>query len=188
MEGKMAYKEIKKEKIYRLINTGALTLISTLSKDKKPDIAPIAWVCPAELDPARLLICVSAGHKTFKNIKETKMFAACIPHIKQLKLVNQTGSVSGKKADKFAELRIKAFAAKKTGCMIPYGVIGYVECRVKFIKNIEGTAIVVGQALYAAADPKGFDGSRLLAEKSGGKAIHHLGKNIFITYGKLRKG
>lgn len=178
----MEYKKVSKDRIYRLINTGALMLISTRSKNKQHDIAPVAWVCPQEMDPPRLLMCVDAAHKTFKNIKETGVFTAGIPHASQLNLVEETGSVTGKDADKFSLFTIKTILGPKTGCRVPEGMIGYLECRVKKIINIEGTAIVVADVLYAAANPKAFNGKRLLAENAGGKAIHHLGSEQFITY------
>ena len=176
------YKAIHPSKTYRLINTGALMLVSTVSKKKEPDLTPIAWVCPQELDPARVLIVCDAAHRAFKNIRETGVFTACIPHISQIKLVEECGSVSGGDTDKFSKFGIKAFKAGKSSCMIPQGVIGYVECRVKKIVNIEGTAVIIGDALYAAADTKAFNGSRLMAEKPAGRAIHHLGGGDFITY------
>lgn len=178
----MEYKQVKKGKIYRLINTGPLMLVSTLSKEKKPDIAPIAWACPAELDPARVLICLDKGHKTFKNLKETGVFAVSIPHASQIDLVEETGSVSGKQGDKYSLFSIKAFTGKKTKCLIPRGVIGYIECKVRKIFNVEGTMTVIGDAVYAAAMPGAFDGERLLSEKPAGKALHHLGKDRFTTY------
>lgn len=176
------YKKIAPSKTYRLINTGALMLISTMSKKKEHDIAPIAWVCPQELEPPRLLICCDAGHRTYSNIKTTKKFIASIPHISQAATVEQCGSVSGRDADKFAKFAIKSITGKKTGCRVPLGVIGYLECRVKKAYNIEGTMVIVADVLAAAADPRGFRGGRLLAEKAGGKAIHHLGGSGFVTY------
>ncbi len=178
----MKYKIIKKNKIYRLLNTNPLLLISTVSKDKKHNIAPIAWVCPQELKPARLLFCIDTGHKTFENIRKTKKFVASIPHISQVNLVKKAGSISGKLIDKFFYLKIKSQINKKTGCKIPEGVIGYMECVIKKIFILDGTAIVISDITNAYADKKAFDGERLLAEKQKGKAIHHLGKNNFITY------
>ncbi|MCE5300779.1 MAG: flavin reductase family protein [Spirochaetia bacterium] len=178
----MSYTTVPLKKAYKLINPGQMVLVSTVSEDKKFNIAPIAWTCPCEIDPPRVILCMDAGHKTFKDLKETGIFTVCIPHISQLKMVKQTGSVSGRDADKFRKFGIATVAGKRSLCRIPEGLIGYLECRVKNINDIEGTAVVVGDVVDAGADTKAFDGERLLAETKGGKAIHHLGGDNFITY------
>ncbi len=178
----MSYKTVPKEKIYRIINTNPLLLVSTVSKDKKYDIAPIAWACPQEMEPPRLLLCMDTGHQTIKNIKETKKLIACIPHISQLDIVKKTGSISGKEKDKFTQFNIKSFSGKMTKCRVPEGVIGYLECKLKKIIKIDSTAIVIADIIYASADKDAFDGERLLAEKLKGKAIYHLGGKKFVSY------
>ncbi len=181
----MSFTYLKKESIYRLININPLLLISTVSKDKKYNIAPIAWGCPQELNPTRLLICIDTGHKTFENIVKTKKFVACIPNISQLKLVKNTGGISGREVDKFKKFNIKSFIAEKTGCKIPDGITGYLENRVFKIIKIDSTAIVIGDVITAAVDKDAFDGKRLLAEKKKCKVIYHLGKNKFISTGNV---
>jgi|DewCreStandDraft_4_1066084.scaffolds.fasta_scaffold02977_17 flavin reductase (DIM6/NTAB) family NADH-FMN oxidoreductase RutF len=180
----MQYKKISKNKIYCLINTNPLLLISTISKDNKYNIAPIAWVCPQEIMPPRLLFCIDTGHQTFKNIKKTRNFIACIPHISQTDIVKKTGSISGKEVDKFAKFNIKTFIGKKIKCKIPEGVIGYLECKLKKIIKIDTTAIVIADIINAAADKDGFNGERLCPEKNQGNCIYHLGRNIFGTLKK----
>lgn len=179
----MAYKKIPRNKIYRLINTNPLLLISTISKNKKYNIAPIAWACPQEMEPPRLIICISTEHLTFKNIKDTKKFIACVPHISQINIVKKTGSISGREADKFTQFEIKSFTGEKIKCKIPNGVIGYLECKLKKIIKIDETAIVIADIISAAVDTCAFNGERLLAEKQRGKAIYHLGGKKFATYG-----
>lgn len=179
----MAYKKIAKNKIYRLINTNTLLLISTISKNKKCNIAPIAWACPQEMEPPRLIICISVEHLTFKNIKDTKKFIACIPHISQINIVNKTGSISGRKIDKFTQFEIKSFTDGKIKCKIPNGVIGYLECKLKKIIKIDETSIVIADIVSAKVDRCAFNGERLLAEKYEGKAIYHLGGKKFVSYG-----
>lgn len=179
----MNYIRVPKDKTYRLININPLLLVSTISKDKKYDIAPIAWVCPQEMEPPRLLLCMDTGHQTFKNIKDTKKFIACIPNISQIDIVEKTGSVSGREVDKFTQFRIKTFIGKKTGCKIPEGVTGYLECKLKKVMKIKSTAIVIADIIYAAVDEEAFDGERLLVEKEKGKVIYHLGGKKFGSIG-----
>ncbi|MBP7792878.1 MAG: flavin reductase family protein [Candidatus Goldbacteria bacterium] len=177
----MAYKDVKKDKIHRLINVNPLLLISTVSKDKKYDIAPIAWVCPQEIDPPRLLTCIDKGHQTYKNIKETKNFVACIPNIKQVDIVKKAGSVSGSQTDKFENFKINSFIDKETGCKIPEDVIAYLRCRIKDV--IYPSAVIIADVISAQADEDAFAGDYLKADNPKGKVIYHLGGDKFVTFG-----
>ncbi|MFC1482691.1 flavin reductase family protein [Candidatus Margulisiibacteriota bacterium] len=179
----MTYKQVSINKAYRLINTGPLVLVSTTSKKGIPNIAPIAWCTPAELSPTRVLLVMAKEHKTTKNIKKTKKFIVSIPHKNQVKLVLKTGEYSGNEIDKFKKLKMKTINGKKVKTKIPDGVIGYIECKVWKIVQEEDANIVIGDTIYAAANPKAFKNDRLLSEKKEGKTLHHLGSKKFITTG-----
>lgn len=179
------YRTVDKRKIYRLINTGPLVLVSTMSKAGIHNIAPVAWKCPLEMDPPRILLCLAPEHRTSANIIATGKFVVSIPHISQKELVEKTGAVSGKKTRKFEAFEIKSFEAGKTRCLVPEGVIAYIECRLIRTMDIRGTLVAAAEAVCAAADKKAFNHGRLLAERAAGKAIHHLGGGRFTTYGKV---
>jgi flavin reductase (DIM6/NTAB) family NADH-FMN oxidoreductase RutF len=176
----MAYKNVEKEKIHRLINVNPLLLISTVSKDKKYDIAPIAWICPQEIDPPRLLTSIDKGHQTYKNIKATKLFVACIPNIKQVDIVKKTGNISGSDLDKFKKFKIDSFIDNETGCKIPDGVIAYLRCKIKEV--IYPSAIIIADIISAEADEYAFDGDYLKVDNPKGKVIYHLGGDKFVTF------
>ncbi len=179
----MEYIEVPLNEAYRLLNTGPLVMVSTVSKDKKYNTAPIAWACPAAKEPARVLIGVGKKHKTFSNIEETGVFAAAVPNISQVEMIKSTGSVSGKETDKFGEFNIKSMPAKKIDCIIPESVIGYIECKVINTFSVDKLALIVGEAVYAGADKNAYDGERLLSETPAGKTVHHLGNKRFMALG-----
>ncbi len=179
----MEYIEVPLNEAYRLLNTGPLVMISTVSKDKKYNTAPIAWACPAAKEPTRVLIGVGKRHKTFSNIEETGVFSAGIPNISQVEMIKKTGSVSGNDTDKFNELNIAGITTEKTGCRVPEGMIGNIECRVIDIFSVDKLALIVGEAVYAVVDKNAYDGERLLSETPAGKTAHHLGSKRFITFG-----
>ncbi|MDC0977630.1 flavin reductase family protein [bacterium] len=172
------YMEVELGQAYRLINPGPLVLVSTVSKAGQYNIAPIAWSCPVEKDPANILVAIGKSHQTFKNIQETKKIIVCIPHASQLEIVKNTGKVSGEDIDKFEKFGIENITGKKSDCKIPTGVIGYIECNVINIVDTEDVGLVIGEAVYAAADSNAFT-DRLLSETKAGKTLHHLGSNKF---------
>ena len=182
----MKYEKVPRREIFRLFNTGALVLVSTISKNGKHNIAPIAWTCPAELDPPRILLCIDPAHQTFKNIKQTGRFAVSLPRIGMTGLVETLGSMSGKKYDKYSEFGVK-YIMTKNKFRIPQGAAAYAECSAFKIFDASGVRIVLGSCELAAADARAFSKGRLLAEKSGGKLIHHLGGGYFTTYGKITR-
>ncbi len=169
------------DEAYRLINTGPVVMVSTVSKSKQYDVAPIAWACPAQKSPSRVLIGVGRKHKTFTNIEETGQFVVSVPNISQVAMVTATGSVSGADVDKFAELDIPAIDAAQIDCKIPDGVIGYLECKLVEIYGNDHLGLILGEAVAAAVDPRAYDGDRLLAETPAGKAVHHLGDRRYMT-------
>lgn len=175
----MEYQKIPKTKIYRLININPLLLISTISKEKKINIAPIAWCCPQEMDPPRLLLCIATTHQTFKNIKENKVFTASIPNLSLIEIVKNTGSVSGKTVDKFEKFNIPYLLSKKNKFKIPYGVAGYLECITKKITKIDETAVVIADIQEAYAHKEAFTNNKINPDVPQGKVLYHLGENCF---------
>lgn len=179
----MEYREMPLDEAYRLINTGPVVMVATVSAEGAYDVAPIAWACPARKAPSRVLVGVGKSHKTYDNIEETRVFVAGVPNIAQTEMVKATGTVSGADVDKFAQYNIQTVSAREIDCLIPKGMIGYLECKVVEIYDTGKLALIVGEALYAAVDPQAYDGDRILSEKAAGKTIHHLGNKRFMTLG-----
>ncbi len=171
------------DEAYRLINTGPVVMVATVSADGVYDVAPIAWSCLARKSPTRVLVGVGKSHKTFTNIEDTGAFVVGVPNIAQTELVKATGSVSGHDLDKFATRSIESIPARKIDCQIPVGMIGYIECKLAQIYDTGKLALIMGDAVHAAVDPQAYDGDRILSETPAGKTIHHLGNKRFMTLG-----
>lgn len=178
------YKKLPLDKAYRLIGHGPVLLISTRSKKGEYDVSPVAWSSPVQMSPAQILIGVGPKHKTAINIRETKEFIASVPRPNQAKLVRETGSVSGKKVDKFKTLKIKSFIGKKINAKAPVGCMGYLECKVVRIIKTDDVDLIIGECVAAKADSKGFS-DRVLPERKEGQTLHHLGSKIFTIPSKV---
>jgi flavin reductase (DIM6/NTAB) family NADH-FMN oxidoreductase RutF len=175
------YIKISNDKAYKLLNTGAMLLISSISIEGKFDIAPVAWQCPVDYDRVtKLLFVCDKNHKTFKNISETEQFAVSIPHIDQLKLLKDLGSCSGHDTDKIQQFKIQVIETEKINCCVPVNCIAYLECKTSKIIDEGSVAIIFGNVIHAMVDKEAFN-RRLLSETESGKTIHHLGGKIFIT-------
>ena len=176
------YIKISNAKAYHLLNTGALILVSSISKDKKHDVAPIAWQCPVDFEPVtKLMIACDKDHKTFSNISETRQFCISVPHISQLNIVKNLGSCSGHTEDKIRKFNLTTTDCETIHCIAPEDCIAYLECKVYNIIEDE-TGLIFGEVINAKADKHAYSG-RLLSETEAGKTIHHLGGKVFITTG-----
>ncbi len=175
------YIKISNEKAYQLLNFSPLLLISTISADNKYDIAPIAWHCPVDYEPVtKMMIACDKNHKTSKNIQETKQFCISVPHINQLKMVNDLGSCSGHDTDKIKKYGLTVINSEIIDCVTPGDCIAYIECKVYNIIEDDGVNLIFGKVLSAKVDKVAYNG-RLLCENEAGKIIHHLGGKIFIS-------
>ena len=175
-----AYVEIGLDQSHRLINHGAVVLVSTRNADGTYDVAPVAWNCPASKDPPMLLVVVGRGHRTWENIDRTGEFIAVVPHRSQSELVMAAGSVSGRDVNKFEKFAVEAFAGANVDALVPQGCIGFLECKAENTMGGPRADAILARVLRAVVADGAFDG-RLLVETEAGKTLHHLGEKIFAT-------
>ncbi|MEA3505989.1 MAG: flavin reductase family protein, partial [Elusimicrobiota bacterium] len=95
----------------------------------------------------------------------------------QADLVRDTGSVSGADTDKFEKFNIDFFKGESINALVPSGAVGWIECRLKS-EHEEGTALVIGEAVKAFGDKRGFK-NRVYPENREGRTLHHLGPGEF---------
>lgn len=174
----MSYNEIPLKIAYRLINHGPLLLVSSRLKNGRFNIAPVAWNCTYLKEPASLIIAVGKGNATHDAIISEKRFAVSIPCRAQEELVRKTGAVTGEEVDKYKEFSIRSIRGKKTGLLIPEGSTGYIELRLMDVYDTGKVSLILGEAIYSAADPTAFS-ERVLPAAERGKTLHHLGGNVF---------
>jgi len=179
------YLNIPPNEAYKLLNTGALVLVSTSDMEENLNITPISWHCPLDFEPvSKILFVTETKHKTYANIMETGKFVISIPHASQLPLVRNLGSCSGYEVNKIQKFNVEYSLSDKCQLPFPNGCIAYIECS-KTREIIEdGVAIVIGEVLNAKAI-KGCYRDRLVSEKEMGKTIHHLGNDKFIQPGDM---
>jgi flavin reductase (DIM6/NTAB) family NADH-FMN oxidoreductase RutF len=176
------YKILSVNQAYRLLNHGPVVLVASRSKSGKYNVAPIAWTCPVGMEPCQVLLAISSGHQTFRNIKQTGEFIVCLPGWEQVALVRQTGSVSGSKVDKFKRFKIDSFFGNKVQARIPKDSLGFLECVRVGQHKLKEVVLVIGKCVSASVLADGFS-DRLLVEKPAMKTLHHLGGRIFALPG-----
>jgi flavin reductase (DIM6/NTAB) family NADH-FMN oxidoreductase RutF len=156
-EGKrMDYLVVSPKEAYSLLSCGGLVLVCTRSASRagqpRYDLAPIAWSCPLDYEPAsRLLFVCDPKHATHENILARREFAVALPSIAQRGMAERSGSCSGRDADKYESLGIDSFDALDVDARVPRGVAGWLEC--KLLRTVvEGSvSIVMGEVVSARA-------------------------------------
>jgi flavin reductase (DIM6/NTAB) family NADH-FMN oxidoreductase RutF len=179
------YLNIPTNEAYKLLNSGAMIIVSTSDMEENLNLTPIAWHCPVDYDPVtKLLLVTDVKHKLYINIQEAGKFVVCIPHASQLQLVRELGSCSGFDTNKLEKFHIEYSLSEKCQFPVPNGCIAYIECHKtrEILEN--GVAIIIGEVINAKAI-KGSYRDRLISEKEPGKTLHHLGKDRFVQPGDL---
>jgi len=165
----LPYAEVPLGEAYSLLNTGGVVLLCTAGGNGRYDLAPIAWSCPLDYEPlSRFLIVIDPGHLSAENLVREKSFALALPTWEQLALVEKTGSISGRKVDKYEAFGIPVFPAKTMNARIPEGVAGWVECRLLEAKPLGSVLVVAGEATAAFA-----------VENAWKLRLHHAGGSTF---------
>lgn len=180
-----SYKSVPLEKAYKLLNTGAIILVSTQGADGVKNITPIAWNTLIDYEPVtRLLFVCDKEHKTYANIMEVMRFVVVLPHVGQTDIVKKLGTSSGNFVNKIEALNINVFDSDKYKYSIPENSIAYLECTAYKIIDEGGVAIVFGEVENAQVDIDAYS-DRLLSELDAGKTLHHLGGKKFVQPGDV---
>ena len=163
---------IPDDQAYELMNTGGIVLLCTKGQDRY-DLAPIAWTCPLDYTPvSKILLVCDVAHRTLEDLRASGEFAVALPAASQRDLVERTGSVSGREADKYASLGLAANRAVSVDVLIPDGVAAWLECRLIHV-YMEGTsAIVTGEVIAAFAIPEAWK-----------ERLHYVSEGIWYAPG-----
>jgi len=124
-------------------------IIATYGEDGTPDAMNAAWGGISEEN--ELSICISAGHKTTKNILARKAFTASMATADTVVACDYVGIVSGNKVpDKFARAGFHAEKSEFVDAPIIRELPMSVECQL--ISYDEESCRLVGRIVNVSAD------------------------------------
>jgi len=176
-------KNIDITKANRLLNTGAVILVSSKLKDKT-NIITMAWQMPLQHNPPLVGICMGKENYSYKMIEQSKEFVINIPNIDLLRQVLICGELSGKDYDKFKQSGLTPEESQKVSTPSIAECIGCLECSLKDIVEFESASIFIGNVLSARIEEGLFEGFWKV-DLPKAKTIHHLGGNNFTIPGEL---
>lgn len=129
-------------------------IIATYGTDGTPDAMNAAWGGISEGN--ELSMCISAGHKTTKNILERKAFTVSMADVEHMTACDYVGIESGNKvADKFEKAGFHAVKSEFVDAPLIEELAVAVECRLKSYD--EETCRLVGEIVNVSVDERVLD-------------------------------
>ncbi len=129
-------------------------IVGTYDENGTPDAMNAAWgtVC----DTAQVSICLSAGHKTVKNLLKTKAFTVAIADSKNVVAADYVGVVSANNvADKLAKTGWHITKGQFVNAPIIEELPLVLEC--KLVSYDEQTEICIGEVVNVSVDEEILD-------------------------------
>lgn len=168
---------------WRITAPHPAALITTISKDGKPNIITVAWVIPTSIKPPLLAISIGKTRYSHKLLVETGEFVANIPTKEILDKVEYCGSTSGRNVNKFEKVRLTPTPAKKVKPPIIGECVGHIECKVVSKFSTGDHTLFIGEVLAAYADGELFT-DEWQVEKA--KLLQHVGATYTVPSKSFR--
>lgn len=129
-------------------------IIATYGEDGTPDAMNAAWGGISEMN--EISLCLSAGHKTVKNILKRGAFTVSMADAGHVVACDYVGLVSGNRvADKFARAGFHATRSERVDAPLIDELAVALECRLKDYNS--ETCILRGEIVNVSVDECALD-------------------------------
>lgn len=169
----MAKRSYPLAKVYGLLETGPVVLLSTLGK-KGPDVMAMSWLMPVEFEPSLVACVVSNRDYSYGLLRKSGECVINIPTIELAAKVVAVGNCSGRDVDKFAEFGLTARPGGLVGAPRIDECYANLECLVYDSRWANRYGIFVLEVVKAWVDT---------AVKNP-KTLHHRGNGRFMIAGE----
>jgi flavin reductase (DIM6/NTAB) family NADH-FMN oxidoreductase RutF len=171
---------------YRLLNPGCVVLIS-VGDGTQDNLFPVTWNMPVRKEPGMVAILSGKRHYSYSFIANTGEFGVNVPDVSIVDAVLGCGTVSGRNVkDKFSRFSLTRQKARKIKAPLVEEAIAHLECRVCQVVDLGPSSLIIGQILFATADPNHFQRGEWNFD-NGLQLIHHLGGDRFCISDKVIK-
>lgn len=140
-----------------ILNPVPAVLITSVSKEGKPNVFTVGWIGTACTRPPMITVAIRPERLSYDYIKETEEFVVNLPPAQMTRLVDYCGVVSGKKEDKIEKLGLKLepsleiSAPSLTDCPVN------IECRLKSITPLGSHDLFLAEVVSVSVDEKIID-------------------------------
>ena len=172
----MKKKPLALSRVYRLIETGPVVLLTT-SRKGRPNVMPMSWHTMIDFDPPIVGCVVSDRNYSFQTLKTTRECVINIPTVELAAKVVQCGNSSGRTVDKLAAFHLTPVAAAHVQApLIDECYVG-LECRVIDTRVVPRYGFFILQVVKAWID----------SSRKSPRTIHHCGRGSFMVAGRTIK-
>ena len=177
---------VNPEKVYRLMNIGATTVV-TASFEKDFDAMAAAWATALDLVPAKVVAVVDKSHYTRKLMEKSGYFALQLPTVAIAKTVIELGSVSkNDDAKKLEKTSAEFFYQEGFDIPLLEGCAAWMIFRIIPEAHNEKTYdLFIGECVAAWADSRVFRDGHYLFEKAPKelRTLHYVAGGHFYAIG-----
>ncbi|MDD5250889.1 MAG: flavin reductase family protein [Rhodocyclaceae bacterium] len=172
----MPRKSFPLAKVYGLLETGPVVLLTTAHKGKF-DIMAQSWHTMLEFEPPQIASVVSNRNASFDSLKATRECVIAIPTVELSAAVVGCGNTSGRQVDKFAAFGLTAAAGACVAAPLIEECYANLECRVIDTRMVNRYGLFVLEVVKAWIDPARQDP----------RTLHHRGRGAFMVAGETIK-
>ncbi|MGV8933068.1 MAG: flavin reductase family protein [Gallionellaceae bacterium] len=172
----MMKKSYPLSKVYGLLETGPVTLITTSHKGKH-NIMTQSWHTMMEFEPPLVGCVISGNNYSFDALVKNKQCVINIPTAELAKQVVGVGNCSGRKVDKFAKFGLTPLPSSIVSPPLIKECFANLECKVADTRLVNKYNFLVLEVIQAWIDP---------AVKMP-RTLHHQGKGVFMIAGDIIK-
>lgn len=179
-------KSVELAKAYRLLNHGPTVLVSA-KYEHEENVMAAAWACALELIPAKVSVVLDKSTKTRKLVENSGYFILQVPTLKQLKLVQQLGSISQfNDPEKLTHCHTPLFQFEGFNLPAVEGCAAWLICElIPEPHNQQTHDLFIAKVVAAYADDRVFrDGHWYYHEApTEWKSLHHVAGGHYYTIG-----
>jgi flavin reductase (DIM6/NTAB) family NADH-FMN oxidoreductase RutF len=157
-------------KVYGLLETGPVVLVTTVHKDKA-NIMTMSWHTMMEFEPPLIGCVISARNASFDALRAARECVINIPTLELAKQVVGIGNCSGWTVDKFAKFGLTPVAATKVRAPLIAECYASLECRVADTRLVNSYNFFILEVVQAWVDT---------AVKKP-QTLHHRGNGLFAV-------
>ncbi|OGP62193.1 MAG: flavin reductase [Deltaproteobacteria bacterium RBG_13_49_15] len=140
----------------------------------KPNLITIAWTGNVCSEPPMVSISVRPQRYSFEILQTTREFVINVPSVRQLKTTDWCGMVSGRKKNKFEEMKLTPAPALKVSAPIVQECPINIECRIQQSLNLGSHTMFVAEVVAVQVSTSLIDKKgRLRIEKGELMAYAH---------------
>jgi len=131
-----------------------VVLVISCDSDGKANVMPAGWSMIAAGNPPMLAVAIDQSNYTHQLIKETGEFVLAFPSGHMQKVIEYTGSRSGRDTDKFVECRLETLSSKHVKPPLLKEAVSCFECKLRGKLETGDHTIFAGEVLASYISEK----------------------------------